>query len=88
MGSKGFKQHSKVVWPGYTEIEERHVAKVGRNQTCPCGSGKKYKECHEKDGTAFLEKLAREKDRRRVKQRRQALKDKGVPWYKRLFLRS
>ena len=58
MGNKGFKQHSKVVWPGYTEVDERHVAKVGRNQPCPCGSGRKYKECHEKDGTSFLEKLA------------------------------
>ena len=26
---------------------ERHVpAKVGRNDRCPCGSGKKYKRCH------------------------------------------
>ncbi|HLN12674.1 MAG TPA: preprotein translocase subunit SecA [bacterium] len=23
-----------------------HVAKVGRNDPCPCGSGKKYKKCH------------------------------------------
>jgi SEC-C motif len=22
--------------------------KVGRNERCPCGSGKKYKQCHEK----------------------------------------
>ena len=22
------------------------MAKVGRNQSCPCGSGKKYKRCH------------------------------------------
>ena len=22
-----------------------HMAKVGRNQPCPCGSGKKYKQC-------------------------------------------
>jgi preprotein translocase subunit SecA len=22
------------------------VAKVGRNDPCPCGSGKKYKKCH------------------------------------------
>lgn len=22
------------------------VAKVGRNDPCPCGSGKKYKQCH------------------------------------------
>jgi preprotein translocase subunit SecA len=22
------------------------LGKVGRNQPCPCGSGKKYKQCH------------------------------------------
>ncbi|ATG91170.1 preprotein translocase subunit SecA [Methylomonas koyamae] len=26
----------------------RHGAKVGRNDPCPCGSGKKYKQCHGK----------------------------------------
>ena len=25
---------------------ERHGPKVGRNDPCPCGSGKKYKHCH------------------------------------------
>ena len=24
----------------------RHPPKVGRNEPCPCGSGKKYKYCH------------------------------------------
>ena len=24
----------------------RSVPKVGRNDPCPCGSGKKYKKCH------------------------------------------
>ena len=24
----------------------RDVAKIGRNEPCPCGSGKKYKKCH------------------------------------------
>jgi uncharacterized protein len=24
----------------------RETAKVGRNDPCPCGSGKKYKQCH------------------------------------------
>ncbi|HUP65821.1 MAG TPA: SEC-C metal-binding domain-containing protein, partial [Thermoanaerobaculia bacterium] len=28
---------------------KRQQAKVGRNEPCPCGSGKKYKKCH---GTA------------------------------------
>jgi preprotein translocase subunit SecA len=30
-------------------VNERHVQKVGRNDPCPCGSGKKYKKCHGKD---------------------------------------
>ncbi len=25
---------------------QRDVPKVGRNDECPCGSGKKYKKCH------------------------------------------
>jgi hypothetical protein len=30
----------------------RDVPKVGRNDLCPCGSGKKYKHCHMKEDTA------------------------------------
>ncbi len=30
------------------ETYKRQTAKVGRNQACPCGSGKKYKHCHGK----------------------------------------
>jgi len=26
----------------------RAMPKVGRNELCPCGSGKKYKHCHGK----------------------------------------
>jgi len=25
---------------------QRHLGKIGRNDPCPCGSGKKYKQCH------------------------------------------
>ncbi len=28
---------------GYLEVKR---VKVGRNDTCPCGSGKKFKKCH------------------------------------------
>ena len=27
---------------------QRATPKVGRNEPCPCGSGKKYKQCHGK----------------------------------------
>jgi uncharacterized protein YecA (UPF0149 family) len=30
----------------------RDRPKVGRNDPCPCGSGKKYKKCHGKDEEA------------------------------------
>jgi preprotein translocase subunit SecA len=34
--------------PGDTpaQPQRRSVPKVGRNDPCPCGSGKKYKKCH------------------------------------------
>ena len=41
---------------GASETEEEHTPfvrderKVGRNEPCPCGSGKKYKQCHGKLG--------------------------------------
>ncbi len=28
------------------------MKKVGRNEPCPCGSGKKYKNCHQKEEAA------------------------------------
>jgi preprotein translocase subunit SecA len=27
---------------------QRHMGKIGRNDPCPCGSGKKFKLCHGK----------------------------------------
>ncbi|MCP3976954.1 MAG: preprotein translocase subunit SecA [bacterium] len=32
----------------------RNKSKVGRNEACPCGSGKKYKHCHGKPGSEPL----------------------------------
>jgi hypothetical protein len=87
MGGKSFRRHGKVVWPGYTEITPRHVIQVGRNDACPCGSGKKYKQCHEREGSVYLEKLAAEVDRERLRERREEMKRQGVPWYKRLLVR-
>ena len=84
--SKPYTRHSKVVWPGVNKgPDQRQIIKVGRNDPCPCGSGTKYKDCHEKDGSAYLEKLAYERERERLKGVRAELKAKGVPWYKRLL---
>jgi uncharacterized protein YecA (UPF0149 family) len=30
---------------GYTYTHIRDEKKIGRNELCPCGSGKKYKKC-------------------------------------------
>ena len=52
-------QHADVGEPEAAEAEEaaarpetfvREERKVGRNEPCPCGSGKKYKQCHGKVG--------------------------------------
>jgi preprotein translocase subunit SecA len=32
--------------PAASPAVQRHADKVGRNDPCPCGSGKKYKKCH------------------------------------------
>ncbi len=32
--------------PGVTVMRRPEAVKVGRNDPCPCGSGKKYKKCH------------------------------------------
>jgi hypothetical protein len=81
-----FRRHKKVVWPGFRDVAPRHVVKVGRNEPCPCGSARKYKDCHEREGTPFLEKLANEADRQRRREMVAALKAQGVPWYRRLHL--
>jgi preprotein translocase subunit SecA len=35
-------------------IEQARSDKVPRNAPCPCGSGKKYKQCHGRPGAAAL----------------------------------
>ena len=47
------EQLSALGEPGASEPEKpstfvREQSKVGRNEPCPCGSGKKYKACHGK----------------------------------------
>jgi uncharacterized protein len=37
---------SAILRPGPNPFAATPAAKVGRNEPCPCGSGKKYKKCH------------------------------------------
>jgi preprotein translocase subunit SecA len=47
--SSASRSAAGVTAKGGVQQVKRKVAKVGRNDPCPCGSGKKYKKCH---GTA------------------------------------
>ena len=85
---RGMKRHSKVIWPGFSNRPmPRQVIKAGRNDPCPCGAKKKYKDCHESEGSAFLERLGRDRARKQLRELRLKLKEQGVPWYKRFFYR-
>jgi hypothetical protein len=35
-----------IYYPEISGIKELEKKKIGRNEQCPCGSGKKYKKCH------------------------------------------
>ncbi|MFQ5594158.1 MAG: preprotein translocase subunit SecA [Anaerolineae bacterium] len=48
----------------------REMPKVGRNDPCPCGSGKKYKLCHGRPQKQAAPAGARRKRRRRSRRRR------------------
>jgi len=43
---------AKTSRPTKPTTVERSTPKVGRNDPCPCGSGKKYKRCHGAPGVA------------------------------------
>jgi len=48
---------------GAVRPQQRRVTKVGRNDPCPCGSGKKYKHCCLREGLSPEEAAAKAKNR-------------------------
>lgn len=48
-GGGGQAQQGGQAQPQQATAKPKKVQKVGRNEQCPCGSGKKYKNCHGKD---------------------------------------
>ena len=40
-----FRLHRQHAAGGYTSEPRSNTPKIGRNDPCPCGSGKKYKRC-------------------------------------------
>ena len=47
-GSRSTPPQQQARKPAAPQPMKREMAKVGRNDPCPCGSGKKYKYCHGK----------------------------------------
>ena len=66
-------------------IETKRSLRVGRNEKCPCGSGRKYKECHEAKGADFLQKLYRDAEKQKLLEQQ---KQDGVPWIKRMLTKA
>jgi SEC-C motif len=43
-------ENKQFIAPSHYGARVSLVAKIGRNDPCPCGSGKKFKQCHGKNG--------------------------------------
>lgn len=85
MSAKSSKSlNTKELLKRVSSTPQRKMIRVGRNDPCPCGSGKKYKDCHINAGEAFLDKLTRKDDLNRELAQ---MKKAGVPWWRR-FLKS
>ena len=56
----------------------RRILQVGRNDSCPCGSGEKYKNCCIKKGESFLKKMAKKEEKRLRKEAKKQLKTDSV----------
>ena len=50
LGSPQQAQQPQASPPPVPETFRRDGRKIGRNEPCPCGSGKKFKQCHGKLG--------------------------------------
>ena len=54
----------------------RKTIQVGRNDPCPCGSGKKYKDCCVSKGDAFLQKLGQKAAKQEAKEAKRLAKER------------
>ncbi|MGK5092115.1 SEC-C metal-binding domain-containing protein, partial [Deltaproteobacteria bacterium TL4] len=50
VGERNLKRHQNTI----QDTSQILLPEVGRNELCPCGSGKKYKKCCGKKGMAVL----------------------------------
>ena len=78
------KLQAKEMMRSFSVSEPRRVIRVGRNELCPCGSGKKYKDCHAEQGEIFLQRLTQQRAKaRRLREQKEA----GASWFKQLLTR-
>ena len=56
---RSFKPYVSLPWDRKLEPLERKFEKIGRNDPCICGSGKKWKNCHMKDHQDKVNELER-----------------------------
>ncbi len=52
---QGSRQNEEPSRAAPIQTVKRETEKVGRNDPCPCGSGKKYKKCHGKSGESSID---------------------------------
>lgn len=45
-GAESLKDPTGAALPGFDENDPTTWGNPGRNEACPCGSGKKFKHCH------------------------------------------
>lgn len=62
---RSFKISPKLSLRKSVVTAPRQILKVGRNDPCPCGSEKKYKNCCIEKGEAFLKKMAKKQQTRK-----------------------
>jgi len=53
----------------------RRTLQIGRNDPCPCGSGKKFKECCVSKGDVFLRKMAEKQAKEQAKELKRQAKE-------------
>jgi hypothetical protein len=77
--------NAKVAQMRSVSMETKRTLRVGRNEKCPCGSGRKYKDCHQDKGEEYLQKLYRESEKKKLLEQQ---KRDGVPWIKRMLTKA
>src|SRR5687767_7814055 len=66
-------------FPTTAEASRERLASIGRNDTCPCGAGKKYKKCHLAEDEAAARPPAAAPDANQLVQRGWALFEQRRP---------